>query len=244
MTIKEKLYKEYVIAQNKVNALRGKELIGGENIEEYFNSRDFSYAASTHTKEELRNKIRWAETAYEDEVEKLRVENYFNTPEGALEKANLTAAITDLKEKRKNLFLTSTELVDTFIKEWLGEEWGCGMVSSTSLEIGIVEKVSEGNRNHFYFGHSFNLYFDDYFSKDRFEMNYGCMGAFKLLNDETGNLRAKYLLGMGMFATNKEKLQTLKTILDEHRTALYDLEKQLNVLDHNLSHPFDKRKVA
>ena len=243
MTQKEKLYKEYVIAQNKVNALRGKELIGGENIEEYFNSRDFSYAASIHTKEELRLEICRAKTAYEDEVEKLRVENYFNTPEGAFEKANLTAAITDLEEKRKNLFLSSTELVNTFIKEWLGEEWGCGKVSSTSLQIGIVEKVSEQGWNCFYFGHSFDLYFG-YFNEDRFEMNYGCMGAFKLLNDETGNLRAKYLLGMGMFATNKEKLQILKTMIDEHRAALHDLEKQLNVLEYNLSHPFDKRKVA
>lgn len=38
MTIKEKLYMEYVIAKNKLNALRGEKLIGGDNIEEYFNS--------------------------------------------------------------------------------------------------------------------------------------------------------------------------------------------------------------
>lgn len=35
MTIKEKLYKEYVITKNKLNALKGENLIGGDNIDEF-----------------------------------------------------------------------------------------------------------------------------------------------------------------------------------------------------------------
>ena len=39
MTIKEKLYMEYVITKNKLNALIGENLIGGDNIDEFFESR-------------------------------------------------------------------------------------------------------------------------------------------------------------------------------------------------------------
>ena len=242
MTIKEKLYKEYVIAQNKVNTLCNKELIGGENVEEYFATNEFRLKARNYTKEELNDKIRWAKAAYDEEVEKLRIENYYNTPEGALEKANLTSAISELQEKRGNLFHTTTESVDTFIKEWLGEEWGCGLVGSSNVEIGIVEK-KVNDANWMVFGHTFTLYYNDYFKKDRFEVNYGCMGSFEVLNGD-GALRCKYLRGMAEFVNNKEKLQTLKNMLDEHCSTIYKLEKQLDVLKYNLSHPFDKRKVA
>ena len=100
MTIKEKLYKEYVIAKNKLNALRGEKLIGGDNIEEYFNSNQFSYYAKSYSKDDIKRMTRNAEIAYEDEVEKMRIENYFNTEEGKAEKESLTKQIEDGINKR------------------------------------------------------------------------------------------------------------------------------------------------
>lgn len=243
MTNKEKLYKEYVIAKNKVNTLRGEELIGGDNLEEYFNSRTFSYTAGNYKKDELKQMIRWANVAYETEVDKLRVEHYFNTAEGAAEKKSITDRIEALTEARRAQIKSCTENVDAFIKRWLGEDWGCNTVSWASVNIGLVEKVVDGN-NSFYFGHSFNLYYSDYFMKERFEMNYGCMSSFKLLDDEEGNLRCKYLLGMATFANDKEKLNELKELLIEHTETLHNLEKEIDVLNYNLSHPFDKKEVA
>lgn len=87
MTIKEKLYKEFVIAKNKLNALRGEELIGGDNIEGYFSSDDFSNRASHHTKNQIRNMIDYTKRCYESELKKMRVENYFNTEEGKQKKS-------------------------------------------------------------------------------------------------------------------------------------------------------------
>jgi ribosome-associated protein YbcJ (S4-like RNA binding protein) len=139
MTIKEKLYKEYVIAKNKVNTLRGEKLIGGDNIEEYFNSNVFYKYATSYTKEEIKKMIHNAEIAYEDEVEKLRIENYFNTDDGKAEKESLLARIEELNNARYEYIVSTTNEVDAFIKEWLGEAWGRGQVVTTNMEIGIVE---------------------------------------------------------------------------------------------------------
>jgi hypothetical protein len=245
MTQKEKLYKEYVIAKNKLNALYGKKLIGGDNIEEYFNSYDFSNRASHHTKDEIRNMIDYAKRCYESEVEKLRVENYFSTEEGKEEKEKLTKQIEDGLNERRELILSTTKRIDSFIKEWLGNDWGCGLVGNSGIEIGMVEYVAENKANHFYFGHTFTLYYNDYFQKDRFEMNYGCMGSFGLLNgSKESDLRCQYLLGMGKFSTDKEKLTELKNILVSFCKKEYEYSQTLDALRHNLKHPFDKKKVA
>lgn len=244
MTIKEKLYKEYVIAKNKLNALRGEKLIGGDNIEEYFNSNTFAYYAKSYTKDEINRMIHNVEIAYEDEVEKLRVENYFNTEEGKAEKENLTKQIENGVNERRELIVSTTKIIDSFIKEWLGNDWGCGLVGNSSIQIGMVENVAENKANHFYFGHTFTLYYNDYFTKDRFEMNYGCMGSFGLLDGSKENdLRCQYLLGMGKFSSNKEKLAELKIILDNFCMEEYKYNKTLDDLRHNLNHPFDKKQI-
>lgn len=245
MTIKEKLYKKYVIAKNKLNTLRGEKLIGGDNIEEYFNSDRFFCRAKSYTKDEINRMIHNVEIAYEDEVEKLRVENYFNTEEGKAEKENLTKQIENGINERCELIVSTTKRIDSFIKEWLGNDWGCGLAGNSSIEIGMVEKVAENKANHFYFGHTFTLYYNDYFTKDRFEMNYGCMDSFGLLDgSKESDLRCQYLLGMGKFSTDKEKLAELKSILYNFCAEEYKYSQTLDDLRHNLNHPFDKKQTA
>lgn len=245
MTQKEKLYKEYVIAKNKLNALRGEELIGGDNIEEYFNSNIFVYDVKCYKKDDIKRMIHNTNIAYVNEVETLRVENYYNTEEGKEEKEKLTNQIENTVNERVKLIVSTTKRIDLFIKEWLGNDWGCDLVGRSCIEIGMVENVAENKANHFYFGHTFKLYYNDYFQKDRFEMNYGCMGSFGLLNgSKESDLRCQYILGMGKFSTNKEKLTELKNILDTFCKKEYKYSQTLDVLRHNLKHPFDKKKVA
>ena len=243
MTQKEKLYKEFVIAKNKLNALKGEALIGGDNIEEYFNSYNFSNSASHHTKEEIKGMIHNVNIAYDDEVNKLRVENYFNTEEGKAEKENLTKQIEKGINERHELIVSTTIVIDSFIKEWLGDDWGCGLVGTSSIQIGIVDNIAENKANHFYFGHSFTLLYNDYFVKnDRFDMTYGSMGSFSLLDEsKESDLRCKYLLGMGKFSCDKEKLTELKNILKDFCAKEYKHRQLLDVLRYNLNNPFNKK---
>ena len=230
MTQKEKLYKEYVIAKNKLNTLRGEKLIGGDNIEEYFNSNTFAYYA----KDEINGMIHNVEIAYEDEVEKLRVENYFNTEEGKAEKERLTKEYETLQNKRAEIFKNANKELNIFIKDFLGKEWGV-RYGTYSTEIGIVKDVNDGFVN-FVFGHSFTIYHDTMFEK-RFEMNYDCLGSFELMNDEV--LRPKYLMGMATFANDKNRLPRLRLYLKSVGEDIKEVEKRMDKVSNRLKHPFD-----
>ena len=234
MTIKEKLYMEYVITKNKLNALRGEKLIGGDNIEEYFNSYDFSNRASHHTKDEIRNMIDYAKRCYESEVEKMRIENYFNTEEGKAEKERLTKEYEALQNERIEMFRNANKELGIFIKDFLGKEWGV-RYGTYSTEIGIVKDVNDGFVN-FVFGHSFTIYHDTMFEK-RFEMNYGCLGSFELLNDEV--LRPKYLMGMATFANDKDRLLRLRSYLKSVGEDIKGVEERMDKVSNRLKHPFD-----
>lgn len=234
MTIKEKLYKEYVIAKNKLNALRGEELIGGDNIEEYFNSNIFSIYAKRYTKDDINRMIHNAEIAYEEEVKKLRVENYFNTEEGKAEKERLTKEYEALQNKCAEMFKNADKELDIFIKDFLGKEWGV-RYGTYSTEIGIVKDVNNGFVK-FVFGHSFTIYHDNMFEK-RFEMNYGCLGSFDLLNDEV--LRPKFLMGMATFANDKDRLLRLRSYLKSAGEDIKELHERMDKVSYKLKHPLD-----
>lgn len=238
MGIKEKLYREYVEKQNKVNALNGSELIT-------FNSEaSFSLNASHYKKSEIIDLIRYAEAAYEEELERIRVENYFNTEEGKVEKDALNQQIDNVVNKKKDLFFNTTKEVDSFIKSWLGQEWGCGFVGATNVEIGLIDSVNQHGANNFHFGHTFTVYYgNSVFNTDRFDMNYGSMGSFNLLGDN-GNLRCKFLVGMGLFVSDKNKLNELKSIVDEFCKTFDSYNKELFNLQNKLAHPFDTKRVA
>ena len=214
MSIKEKLYMEYVIAENKLNALIGEDLIGGDNIEGYFNSDEFSNRASHHTKNQIRNMIDYAKRCYELE--------------------RLTKEYEALQNTRAEMFKNANKELDIFIKDFLGKEWGV-RYGTYSTEIGIVKDVNDGFVN-FVFGHSFTIYHDDMFEK-RFAMNYGCLGSFELLNDEV--LRPKYLMGMATFANDKDRLLRLRLYLKSVEEDIKGVEERMDKVSNRLKHPFD-----
>ncbi len=244
MTVKEKLYKEYVGVKNMLNALEGKEPIGGADVEEYATTYNFSYAAKRYSKSELINMIDCVKRAYDRKLEEARIEEYYATEEGKAVKESLTSQIKDITEQRHNLIMSATKDIDTFIKEWLGAEWGCRTIGSSSTEIGMIESEKDGIIK-FYFGHSFTLYYNDYFFKDRFELNYGAMGAFPVLdNDEGSERRCKYLFGMGTFVNDKAKLTELKNKIMGFCNANDVYINRVNILRAKLKNPLDGKKVA
>lgn len=234
MTPKEKLYMEYVITKNKLNALIGEDLIGGDNIDEFFESRIFKNVASSFTKDELKRKVYNVEVSYNNAFEKKRTEDYFNTEEGKAEKERLTKEYEALQNERAEMFKNTNKELDIFIKDFLGNEWGV-RYGTYFTEIGIVKDVNDGFVN-FVFGHSFNLYHDTMFER-RFEMIYGCLGSFELLNDEV--LRPKYLMGMATFANDKDRLLRLRSYLKSVGEDIKELDERMDKVSNRLKHPFD-----
>ena len=242
MTIKEKLYKEFVIIKNKVNVLEGEPLIGGDDIEEYFKSEDFSYRALKHTKAEIKRMIESSTYNYERLVKKLRIEEYFNTEEGKVAKEKALSEINAITLEKDNLRQSINTDIDTFIKEWLGKEWGCGIVGSCSLTIGIVKEQSDDGINFFHFGHTFTIYYNDVFDKDRFELNYGAMGAFSLLGEED-KLRCEFLLGIAKFTNEKDKLIEFKTKFDNYCSKINEYNDRLVKIREYINNPFENDKI-
>ena len=234
MTIKEKLYMEYVIAKNKLNALKGENLIGGDNIDEFFESTNFKDNASSYTKDDLKRMIYNVEVSYNIALEEKRVQDYFSTEEGKAEKERLTKEYEVLQNERTEMFKNANKKLDIFIKDFLGKEWGV-RYGTYSTEIGIVKDVNDGFVN-FVFGHSFTIYHDAMFEK-RFAMNYGCLGSFELLNDEV--LRPKYLMGMATFANDKDRLLRLRLYLKSVEEDIKGVEERMDKVSNRLKHPFD-----
>ena len=234
MTIKEKLYKEYVITKNKLNALKGENLIGGDNIDEFFESTNFKDNASSYTKDDLKRMIHNVEISYNIALEEKRVQDYFSTEEGKTEKERLTKEYEVLQNERIEMFKNANKKLDIFIKDFLGNEWGV-RYDKYSTEFGIVKDVNDGFVN-FVFGHSFTIYHDTMFDK-RFEMNYGCLGPFDLLNDEV--LRPKYLMGMATFANDKDRLVRLRLYLKSVAEDIKGVEERMVKVSNKLNHPLN-----
>lgn len=243
MTVKEKLYKEYVSVKNMLNALEGKGSIGGADVEAYSTTYNFSCAARRYSKSELINMIDCVKGAYDRKLEEARIEEYYATEEGKVVKESLTSQIKDITEQRHNLIMSATKDVDAFIKEWLGTEWGCRTVGSSSTEIGMIESEKDGVVN-FYFGHSFTLYYNDYFFKDKFELNYGAMGAFAVLdNSGVSERHCKYLFGMGTFVNDKAKLAELKNKIMGFCNANDVYTNRINILRAKLKNPLNEKRA-
>ena len=66
------------------------------------------------------------------------------------------------------------------------------------------------------------------------------MGSFNLL--EPDNLRSQFLLGMGIFSTNTEHLESLKKRLTEYYNMLYEWMKEVSNLEEKLANPLKIEK--
>lgn len=244
MTIKQKLYKEYIEIHNKVCGLFGYEPL--ECSEEFFNSTRFQHEARAKSKNDWQEAISHQTYIYEREVERLRRENYFNTKEGKSLKENIEKKLESICEIRETYIKKTENDIEQTIKSWLGEQWGIHL-GNRCMEVGIVKEThydeNKNKRNNFHFGLTFEVFFGGYFigaevgdKNTRFEMNYGCMSSFKL--SESNNLRSQYLLGMGVFSTDTERLEHLRNRLTEYLNMLNKWDIEVAMLNDKLSNPF------
>ena len=241
MTIKEKLCKQYIIAWNKVYRLIEKDLFN--ESEEYFASNEFKLFAKQHTKAELQDSIDVAVRTYEEEVEKLRIENYFNTEDGKARKEELEKAIEDLQNKADSFKGNMQTEMNAIIKEWLGDLWGVNMYNG-SMEIGVIKGVHENGWFNFHFGRDFDIYFSDYVTENgkfRFDMNYGTTGSFNPFEDD---VHREFVIGMGKFLGDTEKLLYIKKKVHEYVYHLQKLSDNIYDLRNELKNPFKYKKVV
>lgn len=238
MTIKEKLYRELVLAENKYARLVGEELM--DESDDFFTSNGFYMLAKNTTKLDLKRMIESAKYKYDREVEKLRVENYYNTEEGKNRKEELLVRKNKIEDMVKRYREGTNRHMNEFIREWLGEKWGCRVYDGT-MYVGIVEKVNDNGYVSFIFGHEFTLYYskrvNDYHY--RFDMSYPTMGSFDLFNDTT---RCDLLIGMAEFAKNKENLDILQNRLIDFTKQLEDWSNEHTEITNELEHPIVKKK--
>ena len=230
---KEQLFSDYLTTMNKVYELMGDsdKIVNVEKNMKYFTPRSYS-------KESLERKREYALRLYDKEVQKLRITAYFATDEGKKVKADIDIQIEKIIAEREEYTEKTRDLLVSFIKDWLGDEWDISYFSSNSLEIGLVDS----EKNKFIFGHTFTIYYPDFMfdEKKRFEMNYGCLGSFDLLKEN--NTRSRYLLGMGLFSNNKDKLEELKSMLYTYANKMSVYDDELNKLERVLKNPFQNEK--
>ena len=246
MTIKEKLYKEYITIYNKVCELNGKEPLVCN--EEFFNSTRFQCEARTKSINEWRESISYQEYVYEHEVMRLKIENYFNTEEGKILKENTTKRLNEIYDARRKYIKETNKEIEQIIKSWLGEQWGIRLNGNGGyMEVGIVKEVrcnkDKDKWNDFHFGLKFDVYLygeNENCENMLLKMNYSSMGSFNLL--EPDNLRSQFLLGMGMFSTNTEHLESLKKRLTEYFNILDEWMKEVSNLKEKLANPLKIEK--
>lgn len=154
MNQNETLYRNYIILQNKINRLKGKEIL--DESEDYFNSTDFKDSAESMRAEDLEKCIAYLSVSYEVALYNLRVEEFYNTDQGKAKKETYDKAISDLCEKRKECSATFDKKLNGYIKSWLGDNWAGRRGGRGNIDIGIVANNVDNHTNP-YFEYSFTL---------------------------------------------------------------------------------------
>lgn len=241
MTRKEKLYKELLDLENEL-----REINGATTMEYDVNSVQFMSEAQDYTIEDLKRHIEAQKRSNESALKKKEIEDYYKTDAGMYFKETILKEIDEAQVKRENSLKNASQWLNTFVKAWLGNEWAVNMYNY-SMEIGITEKVRKADyieglgSVRFVFGHSFTVYFYPEFAGKtikEFSLNYGSMGKFELLADNTE--RSKFLLGLGKFADDKTKLEKIKIRLQEYVDEFSGCDNDLRTLNNRLRNPFEE----
>lgn len=205
---KADLIKEIVEIKEKIN----------ENLETPFAPMAETMRLSKYKKFELENELECAKTRLDLSIKEKARREWLKTDEGKKAIEEYEKKENEIHEKLKEYASNSMEKVRNLIKEFLGERWSCNG-DTRYMYVGLLEKGVETpeHSGHFIFGHTFDLYFDhDYAYENGMEgetfvprINYGCLGAFKPMNDED---RVEFLNGLAKFSGNKELINELRNI--------------------------------
>jgi len=193
---------------------------------------------------DLEYKISCVETALRNQSIRLERENYFATEEGKFAKENAENEKSNLWTQHKNLLIELENWLNNEIHYLFGNNWLCQVNTgyrSVHIAIGMKNIHPEKSGGVFEFGHSFDITYDKdsfYNPGVRFEMNYGCMGAFDLFED---TYRSEYLEGQGKFANNKKLLKDLFDKIEDIENRNNELEKKMREIEKWLENPTNNK---
>lgn len=239
MTQKEKLYKELILITNKINRLKNKKLL--DESDEYFSSDKFAYEARSKKIEEWKDDIRWQKKAYESVLKKVKVEQYFSTEGGKKVKNVLGAKRNALFNERKAVVIELNKKLSSFIKSWLGNDWGIGVADKYNVEIGLIKEVVDGY-THFLFEHRCTLTYGNDWDGQRklFNLNYyGSIENLELLGDD--DKCSTFIFGLGKFVSDKQKLTELRSMLWNYVDKLKKFDNQIWDLGRKIENPLEEK---
>ena len=234
MTPKENLYKKYILAYNKLADLKctshyqwGED---GHNLYEFFNSYTFKNAANGFTKSELQGMIDEVRSMYVNE----KIRAFFDTKRGMEYKKEIDAKIKANRHRYTLLLKDNYSLLDAFVKEWLGKQWGVSNVHEYGLYVGLVEKKENGV-NTLFENASFSVNYDKLVSKRLYMIN----GSHSIDLLDTGNTerQALFIGGMAEFVKNTSKVSELMEYLDKLSEKRSELEGELCRLQYSMENP-------
>lgn len=187
---------------------------------EYYSStrknieRSVSYVSS-HTKWDLEIMLLNVEKLYNNKLKEKKQAEYLVTEEGHTKLVKLESEIKDLYEQSEQAIKNDNDYFNKVIKEYLGERWGVRYFDA-ALEVHLLDDKGKP-----LFGHDFKFYVNKRLCGDnRFELNYGCLGAFDVFEDKN---RLEYLRGMAKLANDSDMCQSIYS-------AIMECSNELDVL--------------
>lgn len=234
---KEKLIREYFNLRHQFDINEGENCIKiWRPVPTLSEIRDYM---KSYKVIDLEDKVAAVRNSLEKQAKKIKVKKYFETEEGKKFKEENEAKRNELENIFNVVSKSYAEKVENIINKFLGGNFISKfyfVYDSCRGEVGIKNNDEDRPGFTFKFGHSFNVSYDSHFGKNyKFEMNYGTLGTFDIIND---NDRAEYLLGMGKFASSKELHDILLNIMIEGIEKLKSLNKELDNIDDKLKNPF------
>lgn len=219
MTQKENLLLKAMEIENQINVVEGKE----EKVIDT-NSWNFKEEARSNKVYELEDRIEYAERKLEQAKEKKAEAEWLTTDEGKAYSARLEQAENVLHTTFSMSKNTAINNLNHLFQQELGEKWGLCRFDDSVIEIGIIDVNKPMYEDGIYkevFGHRFTVYvginlWDD---KDRFEINYGCLGNFSPAKDADW---VDFLQGLAKFASDKSIQSEVARI---HKEYVYTMKK-------------------
>lgn len=234
MTPKENLYKKYIGNYNKLADLKGTSHYqwgeDGHNLYEFFNSYTFKNAAKGFTMNELKSMIDDLRIKYIRE----QIEAFFVTKRGMEYKKEIEEKIEVNRRKYTLLVKDINSTFDSFIKEWLGKEWGVSNVYDYGMNIGLVDKKENGV-NDLWNNGSFYVYYDKQAQKRVCLTNNN--NTIFVLGNENIERQSLFMSGMAEFVKNTKKVEELVEYFDKFNEKRFELYNELSKLQELLKNP-------
>lgn len=242
MTRKENLLKEVYLLKNRIAAIKGDQPL---DLETPMAKGRFYDDLRKSKAYEMESELQSLTRTYERLVEEKRCteirEAYYATPEGAVRKAKLEAAIETKIEEWKAAERCTTVDIEQRIEQALGMHWGVKRYDKGFLCIGVIDPAeSTPHRREFFFGQSIEIRYEErpYFEHgERFECNCGSCGNFSMQGGTEVGERALFYVGIGKLYGDMALVEWLRLTMRDSARTLDRLSEELDSLRAELKNP-------